>query len=134
VNLSPHSKTPAQRDPSKRKGQRARLLALLDEARGGWVPLPEILALGIAQYNARIFELRRLGFSIENRTEEIDGVRHSWFRLVDSISPPATSPSHPPPADRPSTTADWFERQTGKPRPAEQTPAAGPLFGTATHG
>jgi hypothetical protein len=56
----------------------------LIDACGGWVPLPDILALGIALYNARIFELRRLGFFIENRTEEIDGVRHSWFRLVSS--------------------------------------------------
>ena len=28
-------------------------------ARGNWVPLPSILALGIAQFGARIFELRR---------------------------------------------------------------------------
>jgi hypothetical protein len=53
---------------------------MLIEARGKWIPLPEIAACA-AQYNARIFELRRLGFAIENRTKEIDGVRHSWFRL-----------------------------------------------------
>jgi hypothetical protein len=49
------------------KTQRSKILALLVQARGAWVPLPDILALGIAQYNARIFELRRLGFAVENR-------------------------------------------------------------------
>ena len=68
----------------QRKTQAAALLRLLIDAHGSWVPLPKILALGIAQYNARILELRRLGFVIENKTERIDGARHSWFRLLDS--------------------------------------------------
>lgn len=69
------------------KTQRARILRLLIDARGAWVPLPEIMACA-AQYNARILELRRLGFDIENRTEIVDGVRHSWFRLrAKSASP-----------------------------------------------
>jgi hypothetical protein len=62
---------------------------LLISARGGWVPSPDIAAIA-QQYNARLFELRRLGFQIENRTEEINGARHSWFRLVPiSSTPPA---------------------------------------------
>ncbi len=69
------------------KTQRARILRLLIDARGGWVPLPDIMACA-AQYNARIFELRK-NFSIENRTEIVDGVRHSWFRLLSS---PTTAP------------------------------------------
>lgn len=66
-----------------RKTQRDRILRVLGDARGEWMPLPDILALGIAQYNARIFELRRLGIAIENRTETDTetGARHSWFRL-----------------------------------------------------
>lgn len=70
----------------QRKSQAAALLRLLIDARGAWVPLPEILALGIAQYGARILELRRLGFTIENRTERVAGARqrHSWFRLIKS--------------------------------------------------
>jgi Helix-turn-helix domain len=63
--------------------QSERILKLLRSARGAWIPLPEILALGVAQYNARIFELRKRGLNIQNRTETVDGVRHSWFRLVD---------------------------------------------------
>jgi hypothetical protein len=62
-------------------GQRGKIFELLKAADGGWVSLPEIMDCA-AQYNARIFELRRLGFRIENRTTEIAGVRHSWFRLV----------------------------------------------------
>jgi hypothetical protein len=64
------------------KSQRAGILRLLLGAKGGWVPLPDILALGIAQYNARILELRQLGFDIENKTECVNRIRHSWFRLV----------------------------------------------------
>ncbi len=70
------------------KTQRGEILALLIKARGDWVPLPQILACA-AQYNARVFELRRLGFDIENRTETDPqtGARHSWFRLVPSTKP-----------------------------------------------
>jgi hypothetical protein len=66
----------------KARSQRAAILRLLVDAKGGWVALPNVLELGIAQYNARILELRRLGFVIENRTERINGARHSWFRLT----------------------------------------------------
>jgi hypothetical protein len=69
--------------PPSAKTQSGKILALLIKARGEWVPLPEVMVCG-AQYNACIFDLRRLGFSIENKTEEIDGARHSWFRLVSS--------------------------------------------------
>src|SRR5258707_14623760 len=73
--------------------QRARILRLLVQARGAWVPLPEIMACA-AQYNARILELRRRGFNIENRTERVAGARHSWFRL---IAAPTASASKPEP-------------------------------------
>lgn len=66
--------------------QRERLLRLLEENCGRWVDLPSILGLGVAQYGARIYELRRelqpKGYRIENRTERKDGAVHSWFRLV----------------------------------------------------
>jgi Helix-turn-helix domain len=63
---------------STRNTQRSRILELLIDARGSWVPLPEILELQISQYGARILELRRMGFIIENRREG----EQSWFRLV----------------------------------------------------
>ena len=81
-----------------RKTQQARILRLLIDARGQWVALPEIMACA-AQYNARIFELRRLEFDIENRTQ-VDtetGARHSWFRLV---ARPAAETPKPEPLDR----------------------------------
>lgn len=68
---------------SHRDTQRERVLALLKAHEGRWVPLPDILALGIAQFGARILELRRSGHVIENRIERDDnGIVHSWYRLV----------------------------------------------------
>ena len=78
--------------PESSSTQRGRILRLLIEARGREVPLQEIAACA-AQYNARVFELRRLGFRIENRTKEVSGVKQSWFRLVSS---PAQGDSLPP--------------------------------------
>jgi hypothetical protein len=63
-----------------RTKQRDLILALLIAARGEWVPLPRITDCA-AQYNARIFELRHLGFRIANRTRRVNGTKHSWFRL-----------------------------------------------------
>jgi hypothetical protein len=103
------------------KTQAAAILRLLVEARGAWVPLPEILALGIAQYNSRIFELRRRGFKIENRIEVVNEVRHSWFRIA-SPSPDMKETTARVERDdfyeeRGSDSADWFTRETGKKRP-----------------
>jgi hypothetical protein len=95
--------TPSQPIPDSRASQRGRILELLIAARGEWVASPQIAALAL-QYNSRLFELRRLGFRIENRTKEIAGVRHSWFRLVSgppsdkptpSIESPIATTSHP---------------------------------------
>lgn len=83
--------------PESANTQRARILNLLIEARGREVPLPEIAACA-CQYGARIFELRRLGFVILNRTEERDGERRSWFRLISG--PPQADTSTPAAGDR----------------------------------
>src|SRR5664279_4657397 len=77
------------------KTQRAAILGLLVSARGTWVPLPEITALA-AQYGTRIFELRRLGFHIESRIRDVDGIRHSWFRLIPSGATRAPVPPQRP--------------------------------------
>ena len=47
-----------------------------------WIPLYEILRMGIAQYNARILELRREGMKIENKWMMKQCKKHSWFRFV----------------------------------------------------
>jgi hypothetical protein len=90
-----------------RKTQRARILGLLIDARGQWVALPEIMACA-AQYNARIFELRRLGFDIENRTEADTktGAHHSWFCLVarPAAGTPKPEPLEPAWKDRTRVT------------------------------
>ena len=112
------------------KTQSASILRLLIAARGAWVPLPEIMACA-AQYNARLWTLRhRMGFNIENRTECVDGVRHSWFRLLMAPGPSAPEPikektTHTDPVA--STSDDWYTAQTGKPRPSADTPDL--LFG-----
>jgi hypothetical protein len=82
--------------PESANTQRSRILRLLVEARGGWVPSPEIAACA-QQYNARLFELRRLNFQIENRVAEQNGIRLSWFRLVAG---PVQSEGSPPAAER----------------------------------
>lgn len=58
-----------------------RLLRLFREFEGDWIELPAILRLGVAQYNARIKQLRDEGFVIENRTEWRGRVKKSWFRF-----------------------------------------------------
>jgi len=72
-----------------RSKQRDQILGLLVAARGDWVPLPKITDCA-AQYNARIFELRHLGFRIANRTKLVNGTKHSWFRLEPQMAPCAS--------------------------------------------
>lgn len=79
------------------KRQRDKLLALLRAAPlqaqhplgpGRWVSLQEIIRLGIAQYGARIQELRRelapSGWRIVNDTLwcDLEQRKHSWYRLA----------------------------------------------------
>lgn len=66
---------------SDQQTQLVKILELLISARGDWVPLPNIMDRA-AQYNARIWDLRRQGVRIKNRTQDVNGTRHSWFRLV----------------------------------------------------
>lgn len=68
--------------PAERDAGRAKILALLEEHAGQEVPLPAILKLGVAQYGARILELRRAGRTIENRAEWREGKKYTWFKLV----------------------------------------------------
>ena len=64
-----------------RTTQRQRILQLLQEREGQWVPLYEILPLA-AQYSARIHELRTAGYEIRNRIEHRNGTVHTWFMLI----------------------------------------------------
>jgi hypothetical protein len=70
---------------SNHKTQQGRLLKLLLDHRFDWVPLPDILALGISQYSSRIWEIRhQLGLKVESRVEFVDGKKCSWFRLLSA--------------------------------------------------
>jgi hypothetical protein len=111
--------------PDSSSTQRERIFNLLVCAQGDWVPLLEIAACA-PQYNARIFELRRFGFRIENRTKEINGVRHSWFRFASS---PARARSSTPPAAQRVVSIDSQMKSSGE---VSSLPQQGtlPLFRT----
>ena len=51
-----------------RATQRAKILQLLIQARGGWVGLPKI--------------------RIRNKSRDVGGQRHSWFRLESTLATP----------------------------------------------
>jgi Helix-turn-helix domain len=59
---------------------RNRILNLLRAHEGDWIPLPAILHLGVAQYNARIKQLRDEGHLIENKISWEGKTKKSWFR------------------------------------------------------
>lgn len=63
--------------------QRQKIKELLKRRPNKWIPLYEILQLGVAQYNARLFELRHNdNMIIENKTKVINGVKHSWYKYI----------------------------------------------------
>jgi hypothetical protein len=67
--------------------QKTAIYSLLKRFEGEWVALPKIMHANnghIAQYNARIFELRRELWpehEIECRREKVGGETHTWYRL-----------------------------------------------------
>jgi hypothetical protein len=73
--------------PSEFRGQCGEILSLLRQHKGEWVELPHLLRIA-AQYSARVFELRRAGYVIENKTGRINGQVHGWFRLVSGPGDP----------------------------------------------
>ncbi len=66
-----------------RPTQRAAILRLLEERKGQWVPSYELAGIAL-QYGARVLELRRAGYAIENKAQHINGQAHGAFRLVQS--------------------------------------------------
>jgi hypothetical protein len=87
------------REENKHQSQVQAIIALLLSRCGEWVPLPEVMKAGGAQYSARIhFARHSLRVEIQNRSQHIDGVRHSWFRIVEPHHPPAPSSRKPAPS------------------------------------
>ena len=68
-----------------RTTQRERILQALQECPGQWVPSYELAAIAL-QYGARIYELRKQGYLIENKAQDVNGQVHSAFRLVPAAS------------------------------------------------
>ena len=59
--------------------QRKRLRELFESRPEQWVPLPTILEMRIAQFGARILELRRAGMNISNRVKIVNGQHCSCY-------------------------------------------------------
>lgn len=64
----------------KRNTQSERILALLKSKE--WTTLPEILDLRVANYRARISELRRAGYNIECELTVVNGEHRTRYRIV----------------------------------------------------
>lgn len=63
--------------------QEQKILKVLEAKINNWVPLTDILKLWVAQYNARIWGLRKKGYTIENKIEiQKNKKRHTFFKLV----------------------------------------------------
>ena len=63
--------------------QGQKILKVLEAKINNWVPLTDILKLWVAQYNARIWGLRKKGYTIENKIEiQKNKKRHTFFKLV----------------------------------------------------
>ncbi len=108
------------RNPSAtRRNQCGRVLGLLIEARGGWVPAPALAAVSL-QYCSRIFSLRRAGLAIENKVEIRDGIKRGYFRLRGGV-----------PARKAVTPAENLQQgspiEAAPAAPAAEAPAS--LFG-----
>ena len=64
----------------RRKSQADRVLNLLRSKE--WVRLPEILDLRVANYTARLSDLRKQGYTIECVKENVRGELHTRYRLL----------------------------------------------------
>ena len=59
-----------------------KILAVLQDYRGEWVPLPRLhQASGSYVVHSRIADLRKRGHAIDHRNEHREGVVHSFYRL-----------------------------------------------------
>jgi hypothetical protein len=92
--------------------QRQRILNMLIAAHGEFIPAVELARVSL-QYNARIFEIRRLGYNVESRTSHPHGrggVVHSWFRLIPFTTDSSTRPEAQAEPDDALLFADMREK------------------------
>jgi len=87
--------------------QSSRILRLLCSAYPSWTPSAALANISL-QYSARILELRRAGWQIENRVEVVNGVRHGSFRLAKPLERPNPNRGVEVTPDRPSSSDRLF--------------------------
>lgn len=108
--------------PSERRSQTARILRLLIQAHGADVPLPSIMRCA-AQYNYCIHNLRNVGFRIVNRSENRNGVLHSWYRLEievpEDLNQPPVQERAPRREKAPAENMQLFAADAEAPKPAQ---------------
>lgn len=108
--------------PAEQRSQPVRILKLLIQAHGADVPLPIIMRCA-AQYNRCIHNLRSAGFSIVNRSENRNGVLHSWYRLEIEVPEDLNQPPAQDCARRrekaPAETMQLFAADPEAPKPAQ---------------
>jgi hypothetical protein len=126
----------ANEAPAERRSQAVRILKLLLEAQGADVPLPTVMRCA-AQYNACIHTLRRAGFRILNRSENSNGILHSWYRLeVSGLDGTAPTPELTPPrrTKRPAENMQLFPQETPPAKPAQPATWRDPEMGGLSRG
>ena len=68
------------------KNQEQKILNLLRSNKWKWVPVNRFMRLWIAQYNARIFWLRKKWYQIFNKTKLVSEnwkkIKHSFYMLI----------------------------------------------------
>jgi hypothetical protein len=71
-------------DANSNPSQCKRILARLKQARGRFVPMPELAKAGRSlTVHSRIADLRRWGHKITNDVIQDGRVKHSFYRLED---------------------------------------------------
>lgn len=67
------------------KTQSERIVALLRERRGEWVPAPELARISL-QYSARLHHIRHeMHLPVVNRVDWVNGAKHGFFKLLSEI-------------------------------------------------
>ena len=87
--------------------QRSRVLRLLQESSNQWVPSYRLAEIAL-QYGARVYELRKQGYKIDNKMQDVNGKTYGAFRLVPAASQASLFEA---PEARPRTQGHWLEPQ-----------------------
>lgn len=58
------------------------IIKVLQDRKGKWVPMPELCAAaGCYATHSRVAEARKRGLTIENMVNQVEGKRHSFYRI-----------------------------------------------------